>query len=172
MSACKFLPRFRECTEGWNFQVQGNFEAASPPLDFSSHHFLTVQQHSHFKHTIWTCSKLNLQPSQTSTLVSESLPGTQMQGCAVVTPTKFFSSAEAPSGQPRQTKALLRLPSPAVWCHWSGTTGAPTEASAALACWLIHHTIFTLSLPTGEALVNKGRAVILQSVLQCCNHRC
>lgn len=85
-----FSLAFRECTEGWNFQVKGNFEAASPPLDFGSHHFLTVQQHSHFKHTIWTCTEVNLQPRQTSTLVSENLSGTQVQGCAVVTPAVFF----------------------------------------------------------------------------------
>lgn len=96
-----FSLTFRERTQGWIFHIQGKFEAASPPLDIGSHHHLTVQEHSHYE--LRPRSEINLQPTQTSTLVSENLSGTEEHSCAVITPREFPSGAEAPSGQQRQT---------------------------------------------------------------------
>lgn len=111
-------------------------------------------------------SGVNLQPTQTSTLVSEALSGAEVHSCAVITPTQSFFLALKPpvdsTGRPRPSCDFPVL-SPAAWCHCSGTTGAPSKGSGALSCWLIHSTVFGLLLPTGETLVNKGRAVILQS---------
>lgn len=61
-------------------------------------------------------SEINLQPTQTPTLVWENLSGTEEHSCAVVTPTEFPCGAEAPRRQHRQTKALLRLPSAVSSC--------------------------------------------------------